>query len=86
MRTFLNHHPRLTFAQRLGLEIRSVGPAPGAVAKLRWSGRLALSVLTGALALPNAVSLLMKHSLGLRYYGALRSRLSRNHTSAGATS
>lgn len=83
MRTFLNAHPRLTFAQRLGLEIRSVGPAPGAVGKLRWSGRLALSVFTGALALPNALSLLMKHSLGLRNYGALRARLGRN---AGAAS
>lgn len=86
MRTFLNHHPRLTLAQRLGLEIRSVGPAPGPVGKLRWSGRLALSVFTGALAVPNALSLLMKHSLGLRYYGALRARLSRNNSSAGATS
>jgi hypothetical protein len=36
---------------------------------------LALSVFSGALALPNAVSLLLKHSLGLRYYGALRHRL-----------
>ena len=78
MRTFLNHHPRLTFAQRLGLEIRSVGPAPGTLNKLRWSGRLALSVFTGALAVPNAMSLLMKHSLGLRNYGALRALLGRN--------
>lgn len=75
MRTFLNHHPRLTLPQRLGLEIRSVGPAPGAAGALRWSWRLALSVLSGALALPNAASLLLKHSLGVRYYGALRSRL-----------
>lgn len=75
MRTFLSHHPRLTLSQRLGLEIRSVGPAPGAVGTLRWSWRLALSVLSGALAVPNAVSLLLKHSLGLRYYGALRHRL-----------
>jgi len=86
MRTFFSHHPRLTSAQRLGLEIRSVGPAAGAMGTLRWSGRLALSVMTGALALPNAVSLLMKHSLGLRYYGALRARLGRNQTSAGVTS
>lgn len=85
VRTFLNHHPRLTFSQRLGLEIRSVDPAPGVVGKLRWSGRLALSVLTGALAVPNALSLLMKHSLGLRYYGALRARLGRRHSSAGAS-
>lgn len=83
MRTFLSAHPRLTFAQRLGLEIRSVGPAPGAAGMLRWSGRLALSVFTGALALPNALSLLMKHSLGLRNYGALRARFGRN---AGAAS
>lgn len=75
MRTFLSHHPRLTLSQRLGLEIRSVGPAPGAFGALRWSWRLALSVFSGALALPNAVSLLLKHSLGLRYYGALRHRL-----------
>ncbi|MBM0103183.1 glycosyltransferase family 2 protein [Steroidobacter sp. S1-65] len=75
MRTFLSHHPQLTLSQRLGLEIRSVGPTPGAAGKLRWSWRLALSVCSGALALPNAVSLLLKHSLGLRYYGALRSRL-----------
>lgn len=75
MRTFLSHHPRLTLAQKLGLEIRSVGPAPGPLGALRWSWRLALSVFSGALALPNAASLLLKHSLGLRYYGALRSRL-----------
>lgn len=75
MRTFLSHHPRLTHAQKLGLEIRSVGPAPGPVGTLRWSWRLALSVFSGALALPNAASLLLKHSLGLRYYGALRARL-----------
>lgn len=75
MRTFLSQHPRLTMSQRLGLEIRSVGPAPGAFGALRWSWRLALSVFSGALALPNAVSLLLKHSLGLRYYGALRHRL-----------
>ncbi|MET0533818.1 MAG: glycosyltransferase family 2 protein [Steroidobacter sp.] len=75
MRTFLSAHPRLTLAQKLGLEIRSGGPAPGAMGKLRWSWRLALSVFSGALALPNALSLLLKHSLGLRYYGALRARL-----------
>lgn len=75
MRTFLSQHPRLTLAQRLGLEIRSGGPTPGAMGKLRWSWRLALSVFSGALALPNAVSLLLKHSLGLRNYGALRARL-----------
>lgn len=75
MRTFLSHHPQLTLAQKLGLEIRSVGPTPGPIGALRWSWRLALSVFSGALALPNAASLLLKHSLGLRYYGALRARL-----------
>lgn len=75
MQTFLSNHPRLTTPQKLGLEIRSVGPTPGAAGTLRWSWRLVLSVFSGALALPNAVSLLLKHSLGLRYYGALRSRL-----------
>jgi glycosyltransferase involved in cell wall biosynthesis len=75
MQTFLNAHPRLTRAQKLGLEIRSVGPAPGAAGALRWSWRLALSVFSGALPPPNAVSLLLKHSLGMRNYGALRARL-----------
>jgi glycosyltransferase involved in cell wall biosynthesis len=75
MNTFLSQHPNLTLSQRLGLEIRSGGPAPGAFGALRWSWRLALSVFSGALALPNALSLLLKHSLGLRYYGALRNRL-----------
>ncbi|MBL8267458.1 glycosyltransferase family 2 protein [Steroidobacter sp.] len=75
MQTFLNAHPRLTTAQKLGLEIRSVGPAPGAMGTLRWSWRLALSVFSGALPPPNAVSLLLKHSLGMRNYGALRARL-----------
>ncbi len=75
MQTFLNAHPRLTRAQKLGLEIRSVGPSPGAAGALRWSWRLALSVFAGALPPPNAVSLLLKHSLGMRNYGALRARL-----------
>ena len=75
MQTFLNQHPRLTRAQKLGLEIRSVGPAPGAAGALRWSWRLALSVFAGALPPPNAVSMLLKHSLGMRNYGALRARL-----------
>lgn len=75
MQTFLNAHPRLTRAQKLGLEIRSVGPTPGAAGALRWSWRLAMSVFSGALPPPNAVSLLLKHSLGMRNYGALRSRL-----------
>nr|WP_298728867.1 glycosyltransferase family A protein [uncultured Steroidobacter sp.] len=75
MQTFLNQHPRLTRAQKLGLEIRSVGPTPGAAGALRWSWRLALSVFSGALPPPNALSLLLKHSLGMRNYGALRARL-----------
>jgi hypothetical protein len=75
MQTFLNAHPRLTTSQKLGLEIRSVGPAPGLGGTLRWSWRLALSVFSGALPPPNAVSLLLKHSLGMRNYGALRARL-----------
>lgn len=69
------HGHRLTFAQRLGLEIRSFGPPPGALGGLRWCGRVLLSVGTGALAAPHALSLLLKHTLGLRYFGALRSRL-----------
>lgn len=75
MRTFLSHHTNLTLSQRLGLEIRSGGPAPGVIGRLRWMWRLMLSVLSGALPPPNALSLLLKYSLGLRYYGALRSRL-----------
>jgi hypothetical protein len=75
MQTFLDAHPRLTSSQKLGLEIRSVGPAPGLAGTLRWSWRLALSVFAGALPPPNAVSLLLKHSLGMRNYGALRARL-----------
>jgi glycosyltransferase involved in cell wall biosynthesis len=75
MRTFLSLHPRLTLPQKLGLEIRSIGPSPGAAGALRWSWRLALSVFSGALALPNAASLFLKHTLGVRYYGALRARL-----------
>jgi glycosyltransferase involved in cell wall biosynthesis len=76
MRTFLERHgDRLSFAQRLGLEVRSFSPAPGILGSLRWSGRVLLSVATGALAVPNAISLLLKHSLGVRNFGALRSRL-----------
>jgi glycosyltransferase involved in cell wall biosynthesis len=75
MQTFLNAHPRLTRAQKLGLEIRSVGPTPGTAGALRWSWRLAQSVFAGALPPPNAVSMLLKHSLGMRNYGALRARL-----------
>src|SRR5690606_21583706 len=35
MRTFLSLHPRLTLPQKLGLEIRSIGPSPGAAGALR---------------------------------------------------
>jgi glycosyltransferase involved in cell wall biosynthesis len=69
------HRDRLTLAQRLGLEIRSLGPPPGLFGALRWSARVLLSVGAGALAAPHAVSLLLKHTLGLRTFGALRSRL-----------
>lgn len=76
MRAFLDRHGNaLTFAQRLGLEMRSFSPSPGVFSKLRWSGRLLLSVGAGALAPPNAISLLLKHSLGVRQFGALRNRL-----------
>jgi len=75
MQTFLDAHPRLTRTQKLGLEIRSIDPAPGAAGALRWSWRLAQSVFAGALPPPNAVSMLLKHSLGMRNYGALRARL-----------
>lgn len=76
MRTFLDRHgSELSFTHRLGLEMRSFSPTPGVLSKLRWSGRLLLSVVTGALAPPNAISLLLKHSLGVRQFGALRSRL-----------
>jgi glycosyltransferase involved in cell wall biosynthesis len=69
------HRDRLTLAQRLGLEIRSLGPPPGLFGALRWSGRVALSVGAGAIAAPHALSLLLKHTLGLRTFGALRNRL-----------
>lgn len=74
--TFFSEHSRLlTFAQRLGLEVRSVGPRPGAIGTLRWCWRIALSVCAGALAAPNAISLVLKHALGVRHYAALRNRL-----------
>lgn len=69
------HGERLTFAQRLGLEVRSFGPPPGIFGALRWSGRVLLSVGTGSLGAHNALSLVLKHTLGLRYFGALRNRL-----------
>lgn len=76
MRAFLERHgKRLTFAHRLGLEVRSFSPKPGVVGAIRWSSRVVLSVMAGALGIPNAVSLLLKHSLGVRQFGALRNRL-----------
>lgn len=76
LRAFLDRHgSELNFTHRLGLEMRSFSPTPGVLSKLRWSGRLLLSVVTGALPPPNAISLLLKHSLGVRQFGALRSRL-----------
>jgi glycosyltransferase involved in cell wall biosynthesis len=69
------HAETLTSAQRLGLHVRSLGPGPGARQQLAWLGTWAGAVMTGALALPNALSLLLKHSLGLRAYGNLRRHL-----------
>jgi glycosyltransferase involved in cell wall biosynthesis len=68
------HGKRLSLAQRLGLEVRSLGPSPGFIGALRWSSCVALSVLAGALAFPHALSLLLKHSLGTRNFAALRAR------------
>jgi hypothetical protein len=76
LRSFLDRHgSELSFTHRLGLEMRSFSPTPGVLSRLRWSARLLLSVVTGALPPPNAISLLLKHSLGVRQFGALRSRL-----------
>jgi glycosyltransferase involved in cell wall biosynthesis len=73
---FLEHHAeRLTFAQRLGLEIRSLNPAPGVLGSLHWCWRVLLSVCMGALPALHALSLLLKHSLGVRSFGALRNRV-----------
>lgn len=85
MRVFLDHHvDRLTFAQRLGLEIRSLHPTPGVFGGLKWCGRVVLSVCTGALPALHALSLLLKHSLGVRYFGAIRNRV--RYASKGAES
>ncbi len=76
MRAFLERHGQhLSLAQRLGLEVRSFSPPPGMLGSIRWFGRVLLSVAAGALAIPNAISLLLKHSLGVRHFGALRNRL-----------
>lgn len=75
MRSFLERHGKqLTFAHQLGLEVRSFSPPPGFLGAFRWSARVLLSVITGALGVPNAVSLLLKHSLGVRHFGTLRNR------------
>jgi glycosyltransferase involved in cell wall biosynthesis len=72
---FAAHGHRLTLAQRLGLEMRSFPPAPGLAHRIRWSSRLLLGVLAGALPVANATSLLLKHGLGVRRYAALREYL-----------
>jgi glycosyltransferase involved in cell wall biosynthesis len=75
MSAFLERHgKRLTFAHRLGLEVRSFSPRPGLLGAIRWCSRVVLSVMAGALGISNAVSLLLKHSLGVRQFGALRNR------------
>jgi glycosyltransferase involved in cell wall biosynthesis len=68
---FQRHGASLNRAQRLGLEIRSLGP--GSLGALTWLYKLALSICVGALALPNAASLFLKHVLGLRLYRSIRS-------------
>lgn len=68
------HRNTLTIAQGLGLEVRSMGPSRGVVGGLRWLGRILASVCVGALALPNAASLILKHSIGVRTYRVLRQR------------
>ena len=70
---FAAHREHLNHAQQLGLEVRSFAPGPGAINKLRWLRQLVRSVRVGALALPNAISLMIKHLLGTRSYGLLRS-------------
>jgi glycosyltransferase involved in cell wall biosynthesis len=75
MQAFMAQHGKqLTLPQRLGFTVRSMGPASGILGKLHWLGTLGVSVCVGALALTNAASLLLKYSLGVRSYGALRSR------------
>lgn len=74
--TFMQQHAQiLTLPQRLGFAVRSMGPTPGIVGRTRWLGRVLISVCVGALAIPNAISLVLKYSLGIKSYGAVRSRL-----------
>jgi glycosyltransferase involved in cell wall biosynthesis len=68
------HRNTLTFAQRSGLAVRSMDPSPGVLGGLRWLCRILASVCVGALGLPNAASLILKHSMGVRSYGILRQR------------
>jgi glycosyltransferase involved in cell wall biosynthesis len=79
------HGSRLTLAQRLGLEVRSLGPAPGMFGAFRWSSRVLLSVIAGGIALPHALSLLLKHGLGARNFGALRARFRLGDASAATS-
>ncbi len=58
-----------------GSRFAASGRRPVRPAHCAGHGDLALSVFSGALPPPNAVSLLLKHSLGMRNYGALRARL-----------
>jgi glycosyltransferase involved in cell wall biosynthesis len=76
LRAFMKqHHHTLTIAQRLGLAVRSMGPSPGVLGGLRWLFRILASMCVGALAPPNAASLILKHGIGVRSYGVLRQRL-----------
>jgi hypothetical protein len=69
---FAAHREHINPAQQLGLEIRSSGPGRGALNKLRWLRQILRSVRAGAIAMPNALSLMIKHLLGTRSYGFLR--------------
>lgn len=71
---FSYHAGQLTLAQRLGLEVRSLNPLPGVFGATRWLGKVLLSVCAGAIAIPNAASLVLRNSLGIRNYGLLRSK------------
>lgn len=71
---FSYHAGQLTLAQRLGLEVRSLNPLPGVFGATRWLGKVLLSVCAGAIAIPNAASLVLRNSIGIRNYGLLRSK------------
>ncbi len=72
---FSYHLGRLTIAQRLGLEVRSLNPLPGVLGATHWLGKVLLSVCAGAIAVPNAMSLVLRNSLGIRTYGMIRNKL-----------